>query len=136
MRQKRQVLSSLSLTSALAQDPVTGELLVCDAASGDIYRCNPATMMCSVVVERLQLRLPGGVIVTGDAGLPATSLALNEQRLYWAREDSPGLYAVDLSAMDTLIVVSNIANVFSINTLSPGQQIIPGEPYARSKRLM
>ena len=54
-------------------------------------------------------------------------LALNEQRLYWAHADSPGVYAVDVSARDTLIVVSEEAAVSSINTLSPGQQIIPGE---------
>lgn len=125
-RLRRQALTSFSLTPALTQDPSTGDLLVCDTASGDILRCSLPGMVCSVEVERAALRTSDNMVVAGDAGLPATSLALNEQRLYWARADSPGLYAVEL-ARDTLIVVSETAVVSSVNTLSPGQQIIPGE---------
>ena len=83
-------------------------------------------MVCSIEAEREALRI-GGATVVGDAGLPATSLALNEERLYWARADSPGVYAVDLSAREALIVVSETAMVSSVSTLSPGQQIIPGQ---------
>ena len=59
------------------------------------------------------------------SGLPATSLALNEERLYWASADTPGVYAVDLSALTMLIVISLTAKSLSLVTLSPGQQIIP-----------
>ena len=83
-------------------------------------------MMCTVEVDRAALRMSDNTTVTGDAGLPATSLALNEQRLYWARADSAGVYAVDFSATDTLIIVSATESVSSVSTLSPGQQVIPG----------
>ena len=124
-RSRRQALSSFSLTSALTQDPRTGDLLVCDSSSGNILRCLP-DMMCTVEVNRAALRMSDDMAVTGDAGLPATSLALNEQRLYWARADSAGVYAVDLSAT-ILIVVSATENVSSVSALSPGQQVIPGK---------
>lgn len=126
-RLRRQALTSFSLTSALAQDPMTGELLVCDGVTGNILRCAPDNMSCTVEVDRASLNTSGNMVVAGDAGLPATTLALNEQQLYWARADSPGVYAVDLSARSTLIVVSETDAVSSINTLSPGQQIIPCE---------
>ena len=101
---------------------------MCDSSSGNILRCFP-DMMCTVEVDRAALRTSDNMTVTGDAGLPATSLALNEQRLYWARADFAGVYAVDLSATDTLIliVVSATENVSSVSALSPGQQVIPGK---------
>ena len=125
-RSRRQALSSFSLTSALAQDPRTGDLLVCDSSSGNILKCSP-DMMCTVEVDRAALRTSDNMAVTGDAGLPATSLALNEQRLYWARADFAGVYAIDFSATDTLIIVSATESVSSVSALSPGQQVIPGK---------
>lgn len=67
---------------AIAQDPLTGDLLLCDAITGDILRCNPVTMVCRIEVERTLLRTSDGIEVMGEAGLPATNLALNEQQLY------------------------------------------------------
>lgn len=84
-------------------------------------------MVCTVEVERDSLRMPDGTMVmAGSAGLPTARLALNEQRVYWAGTNSPGVYSVGLMARTTLIVVSDSATVTSISTLSPGQQIIPG----------
>lgn len=125
-RKRRQALSSFSLTSALTQDPLTGNLLVCDSSSGNILKCILPGMVCTVEVDRASLRTSDNMTVTGDAGLPATSLALSGQRLYWARADSAGVYAVDISARETLIVVSATETAFSVRTLSPGQQIILG----------
>ena len=47
-----------SLTSALAQDPRTGELLVCDSGSGDILRCNVTDGSCIIEVDSNTLVLP------------------------------------------------------------------------------
>ena len=44
-------LSSLSLTPALALDPRTRRLWVCDANSGDILSCNPTNSSCDVEVS-------------------------------------------------------------------------------------
>ena len=48
-------LSSLSLTPALALDPRTRRLWVCDAISGDILSCNPANGSCDVEVSAAAL---------------------------------------------------------------------------------
>ena len=60
-------------------------------------------------------------------GLPATSIAVNEQRLYWSRRGSPGIYAVNPTNPNSLIVISSTILSSSIVTLSPGQQILPCE---------
>ena len=57
-------------------------------------------------------------------GLPATSIALNEQRLYWVGGGLSCLFAVRLDDPTDLLVISNY-NASDIFTLSPGQQPLP-----------
>ena len=122
---------------------MTGDLFVSDSSSGDILRCQPLNGMCNVVVDASMLGLnPGELILFGpfyivnfehqcymimNAGLPATSIAVNEQRLYWSRRGSPGIYAVNLTNPNSLIMISSTIMSSSIVTLSPGQQILPCE---------
>ena len=44
-----------SLSPALAQDPVTGDLLLCNANTGDILRCDPVLRNCTVEVDFTEL---------------------------------------------------------------------------------
>ena len=57
IRSKRQTrsLSSIALNSALAQDVMTGELLLSDSVSGDIMRCNLMDNNCMVEVDHADL---------------------------------------------------------------------------------
>lgn len=48
-------LADISLSPALAQDPLTAELLLCDRPSGDIMRCNIAEESCVVEVDHSDL---------------------------------------------------------------------------------
>ena len=66
-RLKRQSNLSMvtSLTSALAQDPMTAELLVCDSVSGNILRCSSIDESCTVLVKRSSLVLPDGQTADG-----------------------------------------------------------------------
>lgn len=44
-------LSDLNLCPALSLDPVSGELIVCSAISGDIFACDVTTGMCTRIVD-------------------------------------------------------------------------------------
>ena len=57
IRSKRQTrsLSSIAPNPALAQDVMTGELLLSDSASGDIMRCNLMENNCMVEVDHADL---------------------------------------------------------------------------------
>jgi len=54
-RQAMTSLSSLSLTPALALDPRTRRLWVCNAINGDILSCNPTNGSCDVEVSAAAL---------------------------------------------------------------------------------
>jgi len=70
-RQAMISLSSLSLTPALALDPRTHRLWVCDAISGDILSCNPANGSCDVEVSAAALtRSDNGIHVRGHVKRP------------------------------------------------------------------
>ena len=56
LRDEATLASIPSLTPALALDPVTGELLLCNAESGDVLRCDPAQGNCSVEVNHTALQ--------------------------------------------------------------------------------
>ncbi len=44
-----------TITPALTQDPVTGDLLVCDSQSGDILRCDPMSSECAMELNHSDL---------------------------------------------------------------------------------
>ena len=55
-RRRRQVggtesLINLNLSPALSLDPVSGELIVCSAVSGDIFTCDVTTGTCTRTVD-------------------------------------------------------------------------------------
>lgn len=60
-------------------------------------------------------------------GLPATTIVLNDQQIYWSSARSPGVFAVNHSTPDILIEISATAMTFSLDLLSPDQQRIPCE---------
>ena len=63
------------------------------------------------------------------AGLPAGSIQFGGQFIYWISTDtssSPGVFAVDRSDRNTLIVVDEMATPTFIVPLSPDQQPLPG----------
>ena len=57
-------------------------------------------------------------------GLPATSIALDEQHLYWVGGTLSCVFAVDLDDPANLLVIIN-DTASDIFTLSPGQQPLP-----------
>lgn len=57
-------------------------------------------------------------------GLPALSIALNEQRLYWVDDSSSCTFAIEFNDPTNPFVVSNYGAT-DILTLSPGQQPLP-----------
>ena len=57
-------------------------------------------------------------------GLPALSIALNEQRLYWVGDSSSCTFAIEFNDPTNPFVVSNYSAT-DILTLSPGQQPLP-----------
>ena len=59
-------------------------------------------------------------------GLPATSIALDETRIYWTREGS-GVFYVTREDRTILTHVAGGSNASAIITLSPGQQPLPSE---------
>ena len=73
-RRRRQTdLTAVSLSSALAQDSLTGNLYVSDINTGNILSCAPSEgLSCNVIVDRTTLVVPNGV---QDIGLlPHTPL--------------------------------------------------------------
>ena len=82
-RRKRQDIASLSLTSALTLDSATGRLWVCDADTGDLLSCDPAspTVDCTVEVDASNLMDGVTPIAMGNYklhtsyGLPYTLLS-------------------------------------------------------------
>ena len=133
-------LRSLSLSPALLLDPQTGNLLLSNADSGDIVNCSMVSETCITLVNAGTLQPQpdcGGIgtallIIINDydieiyylLGLPAHSIALNEQRLYWTGVTSSCIFAIELSDPTNLLVVSNYG-ASDILTLSPGQQPLP-----------
>ncbi len=61
------------------------------------------------------------------AGLPAGSIKYGGQFIYWtsANSSNPGIFAVDVSDLATLIVVDEQATPNFIVPLSPDQQPLP-----------
>ena len=59
-------------------------------------------------------------------GLPASSLTLDELRVYWTNETTNGVFAVAFTDRTTLIEISSSADASTVVTLSPGQQPLPG----------
>ena len=57
-------------------------------------------------------------------GLPALSIALNEQRLYWVGDSSSCTFAIEFNDPTNPFMVSNYSAT-DILTLSPGQQPLP-----------
>ena len=55
LRRQTSLSAIPSLSPAMTLDPFTNELLLCNAASGDILRCDPVTLMCEVEVEQAAL---------------------------------------------------------------------------------
>ena len=58
-------------------------------------------------------------------GLPASSLTLDELRVYWTNETTNGVFAVAFTDRTTLIEISSSADASTVVTLSPGQQPLP-----------
>ena len=44
-----------SITPALALDPVTGDLMLCDSQTGDVIRCTSTSLSCTVEVDNSEL---------------------------------------------------------------------------------
>ena len=65
---------------------------------------------------------------TYNIGLPASSIALSRQRLYWSSMNSPGIFSVNRSVNEAVNVLSETAEALLIVTLNPDQQLIPGRP--------
>ncbi len=64
------VINSLTVTAALAWDPFTQEVWLCDSVTGDIINCNTSSSeltSCAVVVNASNL----GVTPTGTHSLTA-----------------------------------------------------------------
>ena len=64
------------------------------------------------------------------AGLPASTIAISEGRLYWSGgSDNPGIFYVDRSTISTapVGVLSETAESAVIVTTDPGQQLIAGK---------
>jgi len=133
------LLSDLTLSPALAQVPATGELLVCDASTGDIFRCSPQDGNCTMEVDCDNLNMPNagiffwkcmlvmcfnalhGLILS--PGLPAASLIVSDERIYWSGPASnPGIFAVNFMAPSNVIVISPSTVASSLHVLSPDQQ--------------
>ena len=76
-RRKRQDIATLSLTSALTLDPATGWLWVCDADTGDLLSCDPASVNCTVEVAASDLTpiAMGNYKLHTRYGLPYTLLS-------------------------------------------------------------
>ena len=60
-------LRSLNLSSALLLDPLTGNLLLSDADSGDIVNCSVVDESCAVLVSANTLQPQSGCGGTGKA---------------------------------------------------------------------
>lgn len=81
-------------------------------------------VLYSIVNSLLPIKLIDGSI---PLGLPATSIALDEQRIYWTNSTSTTIYYVERSDVDTLLTLeSSVAGAIVITT-SPGTQQLP--PY-------
>ena len=134
-------LRSLNLSSALLLDPLTGNLLLSDADSGDIVNCSVVDEACVTLISANALQPQPDCGGTGKAfvnhiygydiavsffflGLTACSIALNEQRLYWIGVTSSCIFAIELNDPTNLLVVSNYS-ASDLLTLSPGQQPLP-----------
>ena len=65
-RRSTRDLINISLSPALAQDPLTAELLVCDASSGNIMRCNVTEGTCTVEVDHSGLLASSGLQNVGE----------------------------------------------------------------------
>ena len=62
-------------------------------------------------------------------GLPASSIALGDDRIYWSSSDLPGVFYIDrpLSPSAPVSVLSETAQATNLASPSPGQQLIAGE---------
>ena len=60
-------------------------------------------------------------------GIPATSIALDENYVYWTSQYTPGIFYTNISGSSALqIHVLSYGNTSAIFSTSPGQQPLPG----------
>ena len=145
---RRDVQNELVPTSALTQDPETNRIWLSDQLSGNILSCvtSPTLTACQVEVSASEL----GNTAAGEfclmlifvswflryivplfslllsEGLPADSLALDEQRIYWSNDDNSSLvFYVLCSNRSSFGILTSSTTGSVILTLSPGQQPLP-----------
>eukprot|EP00731_Ephydatia_muelleri_P032224 Em0023g731a len=105
---------------AMTLDPTNGRLWVSDAATGNILSCNATAWNCSVKVNATVL------MNNSNAGIPATSIALDENYVYWTSQYTPGIFYTNISGSSALqIHVLSYGNTSAIFSTSPGQQPLP-----------
>ncbi|KAL5457549.1 hypothetical protein EMCRGX_G034820 [Ephydatia muelleri] len=105
---------------AMTLDPTNGRLWVSDAATGNILSCNATAWNCSVEVNATVL------MNNSNAGIPATSIALDENYVYWTSQYTPGIFYTNISGSSALqIHVLSYGNTSAIFSTSPGQQPLP-----------
>ena len=109
----------------------TGRLWLSDQSSGDIWSCDPiAAGLCNCRVEVAVSSL------NNASSLPATSLSLDEERIYWTKEGYPFVFYVERT--DTTQVTSIATATGNLSPLvvnSPALQPLPGESAAYNVKL-
>ena len=152
-QRRRDVPYGLVPASALTQDPETSRIWLSDQLSGDIFSCatSPTMSECQAEVDasvlgngaageflflfdEIMLIFVSLVIPTPLSpsdflhciGLPADSIVLDEQRVYWSNKDNSSLvfYVLRSDPASLGILTSSIPGLL-ILTLSPGQQPLP-----------
>ena len=63
-------------------------------------------------------------------GLPATSIALDEYRVYWTNSTSGGIFFAWRNSTSSAVVFNSTVAPSAIFSISPGQQPLPRKPFS------
>ena len=115
--------SSLTIGSGIILEGNTGCLWLSDQSSGDIWSCDPiAAGLCNCHLE------VAASSVNNASSLPAASLSLDEDRIYWTKEGYAFVFYVERTDPTQVnSIATATANLSPLVVNSPALQPLPGE---------
>lgn len=130
--------------SAFTMDSATGDLWL-STSNGDILTYSASTGGASHLAVNATLLLASSGKTMSDLGkhlhvcllllhyflgLPATSIALDEYRVYWTNSTSGGIFFAWRNSTSSAVVFNSTVTPSAIFSISPGQQPLPRKPFS------
>ncbi|KAL5457649.1 hypothetical protein EMCRGX_G034932 [Ephydatia muelleri] len=109
--------------SAFTLDSATGDLWF-STPNGDFTIYNTTTKTIQLVVNATVLAASSGKSIN-ELGLPASSIALDEYRVYWTNATSGVIFYFWRNGSSTAQILTNVMPSSVILSISPGQQPLP-----------